>query len=81
MFESAFVSMLAFVDFGLLTIPGFLAIPHLAGAVWASARAINYTEGAATPVWLAFIWLMPCLGPILALIAIRKTPLLPPPQN
>jgi hypothetical protein len=77
MFESAFVPMLAFIFESL----GALAIPHIAGAVWASARAINYTEGAATPVWLAFIWLMPCLGPVLALIAIRKAPILPPPEN
>lgn len=74
MFEFALIPVLGFIFEGL----GFFVIPHLVGAIWASGRAIKYTSGAATPVWLAFIWLVPCIGPILALFAIPKHPPLPP---
>jgi hypothetical protein len=77
MLESALVPTLALLFEGILG-SAFGIVLYLAGSIWASARAIHYTQGTATPVWLAFIWLVPCIGSILALIAIRKTPLLPP---
>jgi len=42
--------------------------------VWATRRVIDNSQGAAVPAWLAFIWLVPCLGGILALVAVKKKP-------
>lgn len=75
MIDSGFVPSLAFIFGGVPE--GILFLFYVAGNVWASARAINHTQGAATPVWLAFIWLVPCIGGILALVAIRRPPLPP----
>lgn len=43
-------------------------------SVMATRRVIANLDGAAVPAWLAFIWLAPCLGGILALIAVKKKP-------
>lgn len=76
MIESGFVPLLAIIFGGVFeSMLGILF--YIVGSVWASARAINHTQGAATPLWLALIWLVPCIGAVLALIAIRKTPLPP----
>lgn len=42
--------------------------------ILATMKTIQSTEGTAVPVWLAFIWLVPCLGGLLALIAIKRAP-------
>ncbi len=42
-------------------------------SIMATRKAVRFTDGAATPVWLALIWLVPCFGGILALIGIRRT--------
>jgi hypothetical protein len=69
---TAFIGIVPAFFLGGLEIPLILFPLSLFGAFWATSRAIKYTEGAATPVWLAFIWLVPCLGACLALFAISK---------
>jgi len=58
---------------------GIFFILYLVGSIWATSRAINYTRGPAMPIWLAFIWLVPCLGAFLALLAIKRET--PPPSG
>lgn len=54
---------------------GFLGLLlFLVCSVLATRRVIDRLEGAAVPAWLAFIWLVPCLGGILALVAVKKKP-------
>jgi hypothetical protein len=43
-------------------------------SIWATRKVIANLEGAAVPAWLAFIWLVPCLGAVLALVAVKKKP-------
>ena len=43
--------------------------------VVSSLKAIRYTDGAATPIWLLIIWWLPVFGASAAIIAIRKRPL------
>jgi len=43
-------------------------------SIWATRRVVSNLEGAAVPAWLALIWLVPCLGGILALVAVKKKP-------
>tara|TARA_R110002096_G_scaffold435701_2_gene662184 strand:+ start:4407 stop:4655 length:249 start_codon:yes stop_codon:yes gene_type:complete len=58
---------LAFIEISVGTIVWIVA------GIFATMKAIRYTSGAATPLWLALIWLVPCLGAILAFIGIRRT--------
>jgi len=64
---------LAFIFGGIpeFFLGGFL---YIVVSILASIKVVQETKGSATPVWLAFIWLAPCLGGILALIAVKRTP-------
>ncbi len=54
---------------------GIGLIFYIWGSIWATKRVIGNLEGTPVPVWLALIWLIPCFGAIMALIAVkRKTP-------
>ncbi len=53
---------------------GFAFILWLIVNILATMKTIQSTEGTAVPVWLAFIWLVPCLGGVLALVAIKRPP-------
>ena len=52
---------------------GIAFILYIMTGIFATMKAIRYTSGAATPLWLALIWLAPCIGAILAFIGIRRT--------
>lgn len=56
---------------------GFLvevpAAVYIVTSIFATMKAVRYTRGAATPLWLALIWLLPLFGAILAFIGIRRT--------
>ena len=43
--------------------------------IFASLKAIRYTTGAAVPLWVIVIWVIPVIGAITALIAIRRRPI------
>lgn len=58
----------------LLEVPtGIAFIVYVVTGIFATMKAVRYTSGAATPLWLALIWLAPCIGAILAFIGIRRT--------
>ena len=67
------MSLFAFV-FGGIPEGFFGIVLFIFCSVWATRRVIDNTQGAAVPAWLAFIWLVPCLGGILALVAVKKKP-------
>ncbi len=74
----------SFVLFGFIFggVPeGIGLVLYLWVNIWATLRTVNFTQGAATPAWLALIWLVPCLGGVLALIGVKKRPLDAPPSN
>ncbi|RFC43111.1 MAG: hypothetical protein DVB23_002788 [Verrucomicrobia bacterium] len=52
----------------------FGMVLYILCCVLATRRVIDNLDGVAVPAWLAFIWLVPCLGGILALVAVRKKP-------
>ncbi len=52
---------------------GIAFLLYIVTGIFATMKAVRYTSGAATPVWLALIWLVPCVGAILAFIGIRRT--------
>ena len=63
--------ILGFIFFGLEGIP---LIAGLALAVGSSIRVCKQAKGAAIPLWLVFIWLVPFLGAIVALIVVKRPP-------
>jgi hypothetical protein len=42
-------------------------------AIWATIRITRNRSGAAVLLWLLFVWLIPVVGPVVALIIIRNT--------
>jgi len=44
----------------------------LVPAIWATIRIVRNRSGAALPLWLIFVWIVPVFGPGVALIVIRK---------
>ncbi len=53
---------------------GIGLVLYILGSIWATRRVITSLEGAAVPAWLAFVWIVPCLGAFLALIAVKRVP-------
>ena len=64
---------LAFIFGGIpeFFLGGFL---YVIVSILATIKVLQEAKGAAVPVWLALIWLVPCLGGILALIAVKRAP-------
>ena len=50
---------------------GVSTIAWIIVSIFATLKTVRHTEGAATPLWLALIWLVPCLGGILALLFVK----------
>ncbi len=48
------------------------SLPFTILCIWATKRVTNRLSGKVAAFWLLFIWIVPFLGPILALIATRK---------
>jgi len=49
-------------------------LPFTILCVWATTRVTRRLSGSQATFWLFFIWIVPVLGPIFALIATRKAP-------
>jgi len=58
----------------LVDLPFWGILLQVIGGIIATRRVVASLEGAAVPAWLAFIWLSPCIGIILALVYVKKKP-------
>lgn len=41
-------------------------------AIWATIRVARHRTGAALPLWLLLVWLVPLAGPVLALVLVKE---------
>ncbi|MGC3991285.1 MAG: hypothetical protein QM796_16710 [Chthoniobacteraceae bacterium] len=41
-------------------------------AIWATIRVVRLRSGASVPCWLLFVWIIPLIGPLIALLTVRK---------
>lgn len=48
------------------------SLPFTILCIWATRRVAKRLSGKEAAFWLLFIWVVPFLGPLLALIATRK---------
>ncbi len=55
-----------------LLIPAALLLVWIVLAVFAIWKAAKHTTGAATPLWILLVFLVPYLGAITALLCVRR---------